>query len=280
MSNFYKFTSYVKDDEVRIINSNELAAKHLEGMEEVIPEPETDGTEDSFTAGIDIADTVTLPEDEGEVEVLFEKKDNKTDIQAVTSQASDIVAKAKEEADKIISEAKEKAEEIKKNAYNEGHEVGYAEGVEAGKKQIASQEEDLKAKEHALNEQYAEKVEEIEPYIVDKITDIYEHIFNVDLSEHKQILINLIRSTLFDFEGNKNFIIKVSKEDYPSLSMKKKDILLGTGIPAENIEIVEDHSLARSACIIETDGGIFDCGINTQLDNLAKELAILSYRKD
>lgn len=285
-NNFIKFSSYVKDDEVRIIKSNELAAKYLD--EPAAGEyEEPDGDEDSFLEGLAIADTADLSEYEDNIisapaddEIIPEKKDNKVDIQAVTSQASDIVAKAKEEAERILSQANDKAKEIQKKAYDEGYEEGIAQGIEAGRCQMANEEERLKEKEKELDLDYARKVEEIEPYLVDKITDIYTHIFNVDLSEHKQVLMHLIKSTLFDFESNKEFVIKVSKEDYPALSMKKKDILSGTGISSDNVEIVEDHSVARSSCIIETDGGIFDCGINTQLDNVAKELAILSYRTD
>lgn len=285
-NNFYKFSSYVKDDEVRIIKSNELAAKYMDETE--VPEEAFAGDEeDSFSAGLSFADTIDLSEyaddEPGEVpesETIFEKKDNKVDIQAVTSQASDIVAKAKEEAEKILNEARTEASEIRKEAYDSGYDKGYSEGLEAGKLQIAKDEERLKAREDELNAQYVAKIEEIEPFLVDKITDIYSHIFNVDLSDNKQILLYLIKTTLFDFDSSKSFVIKVSKEDYPTLSMKKKDLLAGTGITADNVEIVEDHSVSKAQCIIETDGGIYDCGINTQLDNLAKELAILSYGKD
>ena len=61
--------------------------------------------------------------------------------------------------------------------------------------------------------------------------------------------------------------------------MKKKSLVEGTGIAPECIELVEDFALQKGNCIIETDGGIFDCGLQTQMENLRKELQMLSYQK-
>ena len=45
------------------------------------------------------------------------------------------------------------------------------------------------------------------------------------------------------------------------------------------IEIIEDIALVKGDCLIETDGGIFDCGISTQLEELSKKLRVLSFEK-
>jgi flagellar assembly protein FliH len=70
--------------------------------------------------------------------------------------------------------------------------------------------------------------------------------------------------------------VKVSKADYPYV-LKYKEVLEKTVTKATNIEIIEDVTLSKNQCLIETDGGVFDCSLDVQLDNLTKTLKILSY---
>jgi flagellar assembly protein FliH len=67
----------------------------------------------------------------------------------------------------------------------------------------------------------------------------------------------------------------VSKEDYPFLIENQGKIYLAS--PKDiNLNIVEDSDLAKNQCIIETDGGVFDCSLDIQLEQLIKEIKLLS----
>ena len=54
----------------------------------------------------------------------------------------------------------------------------------------------------------------------------------------------------------------------------KDEILDYVGHDIE-LEIVPDYTLNENACTIETDAGIFDCGVDVQLDNLMKDIKAL-----
>ena len=91
---------------------------------------------------------------------------------------------------------------------------------------------------------------------------------------------HLIASTMHKIEGNSNYLIHVSKEDYPYVNMKKNEILASALSANASVDLVEDITLGANDCIIETDGGIFDCGLGTQLEELTQKLRLLSYRVD
>ena len=119
----------------------------------------------------------------------------------------------------------------------------------------------------------------MEEQLVDTITGIYEHVFKTELGTYRDILIHLIGSTMRAIEGGRDFVIHVSKEDYPYVSMQKKSILEGCATANISVEIIEDSTLNKNDCLIETDGGIFDCGLSTQLHELRQRLQLLSYQK-
>ena len=80
-------------------------------------------------------------------------------------------------------------------------------------------------------------------------------------------------------EGNRSFFIHVSKEDYPFVSMQKKQITASVA-SGSSVEVVEDLTLSKNQCLIETEDGIFDCGVSTQLTELSNRLKLLSYEKE
>ena len=59
----------------------------------------------------------------------------------------------------------------------------------------------------------------------------------------------------------------------------RKQIAAGTVAPGSTIDIVEDNTLSQNECLIETENGIFDCGLGTQLSELKQQLVLLSYER-
>ena len=102
----------------------------------------------------------------------------------------------------------------------------------------------------------------------------------MELSSYREILTALISDVLHKLEGSKNFIIHVSKDDYAYVSMQKKQMLAGAVSESTTVDVVEDAAVARNECMIETENGIFDCGLGTQLSELKKRLTLLCWGRE
>lgn len=284
-SNFFKSSAVVQEREVRIINSNDIVAKKLENIAQYVKEDSEGALEGVFSEGIGATEVAVLLKDGEEVTSDFAEGiattdvGSKADMQITSKMASDIVQKANEEAEEILSAARKEALEIKNEASKAGQEQGYAEGLKKGEAELAHKMQDLDRMKKDLEDDYRNVVEELEPRLVDAITDVYEHVLGIVLEEHREILLHLVNTTLFQMEGVKKFLLHVSKDDYPYISMQKKGLVAGTGIAVENVEVIEDFSMKKGQCIIETDGAIFDCGFKTQMEELRKQLKILSYQQ-
>ncbi len=130
-----------------------------------------------------------------------------------------------------------------------------------------------------MEAEYDQLVEQLEPVFIDTITEIYSHIFGIELADNRDILVHLIDSTLRQVESSKTFIVHVSREDYPFVNIRKQELAEGAVAGKGMVEIIEDIALGQGACLIETDGGIFDCGVDTQLQELTNKLRVLSFEK-
>ena len=208
------------------------------------------------------------------------KVDTSAIIEKANEEAAGIIENANSEAQSIIENAKAEAESEKEAVIGEARKFGYADGKAQADRELAAALEELKQKERQLESDYAQMYESVEADLVETITDIYQYIFNVDLSGQRQILLHLIEGTMHRIEGTRSFLIHVSPEDAAFVNMQKKTLEAAATLPESIVEVIEDISLSKNQCYIETDGGIFDCGLDTELGELTTKLRLLSYEKN
>lgn len=180
--------------------------------------------------------------------------------------------------EKILTDANTEAEKIKQDARILGYQEGYEEASQKADKELTEKKAALELERDQLKKEYEEKVQELEPRFAELFCDLYRHIFQVDFSNYKDIVSQLIISTFQGIDSGKNFIIHVSKADYERVNEQKK-VLQEMVVNNGTIEIIEDYTLKETECLIETDGGIIDCSLDTQLSQLEKEIKLLAYKR-
>ena len=191
-----------------------------------------------------------------------------------------MLAEARAEAEHIRREAMAEAEAEKVQVLSEARQQGYNEGLVKAQAHEGAMEQEYLERARILEESYQQQTDILEPRFVDIITGIYEHVFNVELSSYREMLSYLINTVLHNLEGSRSFIIHVSKEDYAYVSMQKKQMLAGIVSENTSVDVVEDLTLNKNDCMIETENGIFDCGLGTQLSELKRRLMLLAWSQE
>jgi flagellar assembly protein FliH len=276
--NLDKFNQVVlQDSEARVIDSNEKIAERIANLsaslQNSIEESENGDFPEEFSNGIEAV----------QVSRLLDEGENVIKAEPVYDGPSpdELIAEAKEEIDTMMEQAKQEAETLKQQAYEEGIEQGQADGYAKGCQEADSLKEQLQQeyqeKEEHLTQVYQAKLEEIEPEMMDLLTDIYEHIFHVRLSEYRDVIVHLLGSALRKMEGAEEYMIHVSKEDLPYVSMQKDKLVEAGGIANAHFDVVVDLTLKKNQCLIDTENGIFDCSLGVELKELKKQLMLLSY---
>ncbi len=278
---------FINPTETRVIDTNAMVESKLKELSFKLA-AETDGDAgftEGFVQGIK-AEQVTELIGEGMEQVPEEAVNTVSESELMLQQAQEEIENMKAQALAEIEEARvQMIEEAKKVGYQEGFAQGKKEGFDQGYvdglNSVAAEREealrDASIRIAQVEEEYQKKMDELEPQFIEMLTGIYEHIFHVSLKNSRDLVVYLIANTMRNLEGSNGFLIHVSKEDYPFVSMQKKELVKGTGISVDDIDILEDATLGRSECMIETGNGVFDCGLGTQLEALNEELRLLSY---
>ena len=272
-------------DEVRVINSNDRIFQKLDALRKMPSYQETVMEEEE----------AYMDEAENE-ETSAAEPDGQSDAQLVESSldenATKLIEQANRRAEQIIADANAKAQQIiadaqaqsqadagraLEQAQQQGYTQGYSEGNQKAVQETQAKMAELSEKEAAMEQSYQEKLSNMEPYLIDKLTDIYDHIFAVDLSEYRNVLFHLISNTLHALDNTDTYLIHVSEQDYQFVSMQKAQIAEDGGVKPSMIEFVEDRTLGKNECLIETPDGIYDCSLSVQLTELKRKLLLLSY---
>lgn len=252
----------VQENEVRVIESNERLEKKIKELRRNMAK------ESLFTEGLAVQES---GEGEMPVEAII-----KAEPAYVGPSQEELMAQAQEEIEGMLAQARGEAEALKKEAYENGRQEGFMTGQQESARQAEMQNRKLQERERELESFYQSRIEEVEPMLIETLTGIYEHIFHVKLECFRDTIIHLAGGAIGQSESNKDFIVRVSKADYKCVT-EGKEQLENMTTANSTVEIVEDVTLAEGECLIETGGGIFDCGLGTELSELAKELKLLSY---
>ncbi|MBP3339016.1 MAG: hypothetical protein J6L69_06405 [Lachnospiraceae bacterium] len=282
MSNLYRGSFYYnKDTDARVIDSNEAMSLKLEEIRKSIKAnkySENTSDSDGFVVGINAENVETLiSQDDENVEDVAKivTKDIEYMLNNADMQAKGIIDKARYDAAMIIAEAKKEAEVLKSSAKDEGMSLGYNEGKDKGRNEIEALKQQLISQKKEMEDQYNELINNIEPVLVETILEVFSKITNVVSMDKKDIILNLVNSVMSGDDVGSNYIIRVSSEDVEFLR-NNKDYISKMSRKDVHIEIVEDKTLKKNECLIDTDLGIFNASLDIQLEGLINDIKILS----
>ena len=238
---------------------------------------------------VTIGDTPKLQDSHEDVtkDTSFEQtqpKEPAIDIEALRIEAEGIIKNAKIQAEKeskiILHNAQLEADNLKENIVNtanseassiekQAHEQGYVAGIEASKEQatiIVEEAEKIKEDAHSYKKQL---IENLEPELISLMINILDDIIEIEKDINPQIISILIKQGISTLSGAEQIAVHVSPDDYENIN--REHILSNMETMAE-VTFVEDPTLQKSGCVINTPLGSVDCGLDTQYIGLKRNL--------
>lgn len=196
-------------------------------------------------------------------------------VERAKEKAERIVSKATADAEVILKRAAQEAENLKENARKQAEEKGYAQAMERVQTEESKMRSQLEYMRQEQERSYARQLDAMEPELMDAVIEVFDRVLRTDFARRRKILLHLIRQTVQHIKNSREFRIRVSEEDYETVSAGREEILKKIGGDVI-LDVIMDESLIQGQCTIDTDEGIFECGIDAQLENLTRDLRALS----
>lgn len=175
---------------------------------------------------------------------------------------------AQEKADELIAQAQTAALEIREEARCQGE----AEGREAGKSDLlpsltafADAGQSLIAFEERVISEYAQSLVELALEIAGKI-------IGRAVDADRQIVASVLERAKTETCNAKQLRIWLHPDDLKVLEESRPELLKAEGSNGRTIAVVASLEIGRGGCRLETESGMVDATIPTQLDEMRRQL--------
>lgn len=190
-------------------------------------------------------------------------------------EAQDIVNKAQAEAQEIIAKAHSEENEIRDSAYRKGYDEGQKSGYNDGQSELNR----LIERVHKIVESVMNRREEIlrdtEQQIVDLVILMTRKIVKIISENQKGVVLSNVLSALKKVKTRCSVIIRVNIEDLKLTSEHTGEFIKRVEA-VQGITVIEDSSVDKGGCVVETDFGAIDARIASQLGELENKILEIS----
>lgn len=170
---------------------------------------------------------------------------------------------------------KEKAEEEGyKLGFNQGMTEGFDRGEKEARKQAALLQQQLENLLQTIPLALSESRHALKTEIADIVLAITQQFF-VHQQQNKEAIAQQISSILNQLNDKQAITLALHPQDLTQLQQSELKIDFSH---CKDLRIVADESLSLGGCIIKTEHGIFDAGIERQIDRLKQVLLQIKNR--
>ena len=187
------------------------------------------------------------------------------------------------EAEAIRLKAIQDAERIREQARREGYQRGYDEGYHDGAREAHQHADaELQRTLETLRAQLQQVIESVhaqhkaylqhaESQMLELVLEVARKVVREELKLQPAHVLAIVRDALRRVQGIGRLRIRANPLDVDLLRQNRPSLLqVVEGI--ESIEIVEDRRVDQGGCIIETEQGVYDARIRTQLGEIERAL--------
>ena len=213
-------------------------------------------------------------------DAAFAEVKRQTDqAQVIKTQAETEVAKikaeAQAEAERIIAEAQAERDKIINESKKQGYDTGYEAGYQDGQKEA----ERLVERMHSILDNVMRRREEIlsetEYQIVELVVLMARKVVKIISENQKTVIMNNVLQALKKVKGRGDVTIRVNLADVKLTTEHIQDFIDRVEA-VKGITVVEDTTVEKGGCIVETDFGAIDARISSQLTELEQKIMEIS----
>ena len=213
-------------------------------------------------------------------DAAFAEVKRQTDqAQVIKTQAETEVAKikaeAQAEAERIIAETQAERDKIINESKKQGYDTGYEAGYQDGQKEA----ERLVERMHSILDNVMKRREEIlsetEYQIVELVVLMARKVVKIISENQKTVIMNNVLQALKKVKGRGDVTIRVNLAD-AKLTTEHIQDFIDRVEAVKGITVVEDTTVEKGGCIVETDFGAIDARISSQLTELEQKIMEIS----
>jgi len=177
-------------------------------------------------------------------------------------------AHLKEMESRIVQQAKGKILGLEKEAYEKGFVQGEKNGLELGQKKVEAILQQLKNLICEIERQRTELYKRYEKEMVQLVLGITQKILQQEVQLREEVVANTLQAAFQYVVDQKKLIVHLHPSDYKFL-LAHPELRPFAAEESQGVKMVEDPSISRGGCLLETSFGVIDATLDSQFEQIA-----------
>lgn len=173
------------------------------------------------------------------------------------------------DAQKIIEQAYIKADEIKALAREEGYKQGLSEADKKLEALMLNYQDKFNKTLSGLQVFQDEVIKELEECILQLSFDVAEKIVNIQLEKDDILFVGIVKAAIERLNAREKFTVRLNELQFEKYFQGGTDWLVEE-MQCAPFTVVKDPGIAPYGCVLESDEGIIDAGVQNQLKCLKR----------
>lgn len=189
--------------------------------------------------------------------------------------AAEIIQQAQEQASDIVAKAKAEQNGLREDAQKEGYGKGHEEGYKAGSDEVERLVDRMHKILEAVMSRRENILDETEQQIVELVILMTRKVVKIISENQKSVVMANVLQALKKVKGRGDVTIRVNLGDVKLTTEHIQDFIRQVE-NVKNITVLEDSSVEKGGCVVETDFGAIDARISSQLTELETKILEIS----
>lgn len=197
------------------------------------------------------------------------------DLEELSTQGDRYLDKVRSEAAKIVQQANVEAQRIRKEAEQAGRQAAeqaidqvMAEKVEQRMQTLRPAIEGIVS---TLDSQRSGWLAHWEASAIDLAVQIAERIVRREVAQRPEVTVEWAREALAMVAGGSEVVVRLNPTDHANLA-DSVETVASTFTKIARAEVVADESVQPGGCVVETEHGVIDAQVETQIARMLEEL--------
>ena len=201
------------------------------------------------------------------------------DVVDVFEESKKKLADSKIDTNKILVESKARIDEACDKAKIDGFQQGYNDGLKKGQVEantkMDAQIDEIKNNFNNVISKLNQEKENLfatwQDSLLELSLDIAEKIVNIELDRNDDCFHSMVRKAINSLDEENKIILMLCEQDYNRYFVAE-DIEYKTRKGTIHVKVEIDTKLKQGDCIVQTEKGYVDCGVDTQLSKIKQNL--------
>jgi flagellar assembly protein FliH len=169
--------------------------------------------------------------------------------------------------EKVLKQTREKSLFIEKEAYEKGFAHGEKDGLELGQRRIETVIHQFQEILLEMERQRKDLHRTFEKEMLQLVLNISKKVIRHELTLHEGVILATLQEALQCVVDQKKIVVHLNPADYQYLLAHPEGLPL-TLDEARGVKVIEDHSITRGGCLLETSFGEVDATVESQFEEI------------